>query len=214
MPRAIPPYETLPNDFLPYEFLPNDFLPFEIPTNDFFRYETLPYEIPTNEISPNLPSQPMAAILRRTGGHMKRLLIAGGIAAVLGVVAIGQGKTDPALNKLAAEFEAAYNAGDAAKVASMYAEDAVVMPPNEPMIKGRSAIEARLKKEMAKGKVTLKLSPYGSAITGDTAHEAGTTTVTLPDGRTEQEKYLAVYKRVGNEWKVAYDIWNSDAAQK
>jgi uncharacterized protein (TIGR02246 family) len=147
---------------------------------------------------------------------MKKLLIAGGIVAVLGMTGIGQGKTDPVLNKLAAEFEAAYNAGDAAKVASMYAEDAVLMPLNQPMVKGRSAIEASLKKEWARGKATIKLSPFASAITGDTAHEAGTTTVTLPDGSTQQEKYLAVFKRVGNEWKIAYDIWNSDAppAQK
>jgi uncharacterized protein (TIGR02246 family) len=114
------------------------------------------------------------------------------------------------LNKLTAEFEAAFNAGDAAKVASMYAEDGVVMPPNEPMVKGRSAIEAALKKEMATEKVTLKLSPIHSAITGDSAHEAGTTTVRFPDGRTVNEKYVVLYRRVGNEWKIAYDIWNSD----
>jgi uncharacterized protein (TIGR02246 family) len=145
---------------------------------------------------------------------MRRLLIVVGVAAALGVTGIvhGQGKTDPALNKLAAEFEAAFNAGDAAKVASMYAEDAVLMPPNEPMVKGRSAIEARLKRDLAKEKVTLKLSPLHSAITGDTAHEAGTVTVTLPDGRTVNEKYVAIYKRVGNEWKIAYDIWNGDTA--
>ncbi len=143
---------------------------------------------------------------------MKRFLIVVSIAAALGVTAIvqAQGKTDPTLNKLAAELEAAFNAGDAAKVASMYAEDGVAMPPNEPMVKGRSAIEAALKKDMAKGKVTLKLSPFHSAITGDSAHEAGTVIVTLPDGRTVNDKYVVVYKRVGNEWKIAYDIWNSD----
>lgn len=143
---------------------------------------------------------------------MRKLLIVVSVAAALGVTGIvhGQGKTDPALNKFTAEFEAAFNAGDAGKVASMYAEDGVVMPPNEPMVKGRSAIEARLKRDMAKEKVTLKLSPLHSAITGDSAHETGTVIVTLPNGRTVNEKYVVLYKRVGNEWKVAYDIWNSD----
>jgi uncharacterized protein (TIGR02246 family) len=143
---------------------------------------------------------------------MRRFLIVGSIAAALGVTGMvqGQGKTDPTLNKLAAEFEAAFNAGDAAKVASMYAEDAVAMPPNEPMVKGRSAIEAALKKDMAKGKVTLKFSPFESAVVGDRAYEAGTTAVTLPDGRTVNEKYVVLFRRVGNEWKIAYDIWNSD----
>jgi ketosteroid isomerase-like protein len=53
------------------------------------------------------------------------------MAAALGVTGVvhGQGKTDPTLNKLAAEFEAAFNAKDAAKIASFYAEDGVAMPP-------------------------------------------------------------------------------------
>ncbi|MBA3639033.1 MAG: nuclear transport factor 2 family protein [Acidobacteria bacterium] len=138
-----------------------------------------------------------------------------GIALALTVLFSGilqaQNKTDPALNKLTADFEAAYNAGDAVKAAAMYADDAVQMPPDEQMVKGRSAIEARLKSEMQKGKVTLKLSPSASAISADQAYEAGTATVALPDGRTLSEKYLVVYKRVGGEWKIAYDIWNSNA---
>lgn len=144
---------------------------------------------------------------------MKRFLIVVGLAAALAVTGAvhGQGKTDPALNKLAAAFEAAFNAKDAAKVASFYAEDAVAMPPNRPMVKGRSAIEAELKADMQKQPVTLKLSPFESAITGDRAYEAGTAAITLPDGRKLDEKYLVMYKRVGNEWKIAYDIWNSDA---
>jgi uncharacterized protein (TIGR02246 family) len=144
---------------------------------------------------------------------MRRFLVIVSIGAALGVTGIvqAQGKTDPTLNKLAAEFEAAVNAGDAAKVAAMYADDAVVMPPNEPMVKGRSAIEARFKKMMKQeGKISLKLSPFHSEIAGERAHEAGTGTIKLPGGQTVNEKYLVVYKRVGNEWKVAYDIWNSD----
>ena len=145
---------------------------------------------------------------------MKTATIASAITAVLivGVLVHGQGKTDPTLNKLAAEFETAVNAGDAAKVAAMYADDAVLMAPNEPMVKGRSAIEATFKKMMKQeGKVTLKLTPFHSEIAGERAHEAGTVTLKLPGGQTVNEKYLVIYKRVGNEWKIAYDIWNSDA---
>jgi len=147
---------------------------------------------------------------------MRKLALAITVAAAVvftGVVQ-GQSKTDPALNKLAADYQAAYNAGDAAKLASMYADDAIVMPPDEPMVKGRSAIEARLKSEMKKAKTTIKLSPSESAISGEHAHEAGTTTVTLADGTTMSEKYLTVYKKVGGAWKIAYDIWNSSGAPK
>ena len=147
---------------------------------------------------------------------MRTFAIAITVAAAVVFTGIveGQSKTDPALNKLTAEFQTAYNAGEAAKVASMYADDAVLMPPDEQMVKGRSAIEARLKRDMQKGKATIKLSPSESAISGDHAHEAGTTTVTLPDGSTLSEKYLVVYKKVGGTWKIAYDIWNSSAPPK
>lgn len=132
-------------------------------------------------------------------------------ALVLASAVQAQTGTDPALNKLAAEFQAAYNAKDAAKLASLYAEDAVVMPPNEPMVKGRSAIRAMLEKDFKEGNVSLKITPTHSAITGDSAHEVGTVAVTLPDGKVSNEKYVTLFKRVGGEWKIAYDIWNTNA---
>lgn len=130
-------------------------------------------------------------------------------ALVATAIVQGQGKTEPVLNKITADYAAAYNAKDAAKVASLYAEDALVMPPNEPMVKGRANIQARLQREF-KENVTLQLTPTESTISGSQAFEAGTATVTLPGGGTEKEKYLVVYKRVGNDWKIAFDIWNSD----
>ena len=143
---------------------------------------------------------------------MRELSVAGLVvtAAIVGTSIVqGQTKTDPILNKLAADFAAAYNAKDAAKVASMYTEDAVVMPPNEPMLTGRTAIEARWKKEM-QSPVTLGLTPTESSTSGDRAHEAGIVSITLPDGSKLTEKYLVVFKKVGSDWKIAYDIWNSD----
>jgi uncharacterized protein (TIGR02246 family) len=123
--------------------------------------------------------------------------------------------TDPTLDRLVADFQAAFNAKDAAKVASFYAEDGVVMPPNQPMVKGRSAIQARLEKDlkgMNEENIKVKITPTHSAITGDSAHDVGTVEVTLPDGKVINEKYVVLYKRVGGEWKIAYDIWNSDTS--
>jgi uncharacterized protein (TIGR02246 family) len=142
---------------------------------------------------------------------MRELAVTVSVAAALAVPSFvgSQGKTDPALNKLAADFAAAFNAKDAAKVASFYADDAVVMPPNEPMVKGRANIEAYFKRELQEG-AKLQLKPLESAIAGAQAFEAGAATVTFADGRTSNEKYLTVFKRVGSDWKIAYDIFNSD----
>lgn len=144
---------------------------------------------------------------------MRKLAVAVTVAAALVVTGIvqGQGKTDPALNKLAADWAAAFNAKDAAKVASLYAEDAVLMPPNQPMVKGRANIEAHWRGQIQQGGTNLQLTPVESAISGAHAFEVGTSTVTLPGGQKDPGKYAVVLKRVGNDWKIAYDIYNSDA---
>jgi uncharacterized protein (TIGR02246 family) len=144
---------------------------------------------------------------------MRKLAVAVTVAAVLVVTVIvqGQGKTDPALKEMAADWAAAFNAKDAAKIASFYTDDAVVMPPNQPMVKGRANIEAHFKGEIQQGATNFQLKPVESAISGSQAFEVGTSTMTLPGGLTDRGKYLVVLKRVGNDWKIAYDIYNSDA---
>jgi hypothetical protein len=39
-------------------------------------------------------------------------------------------------------FETAFNGGDAAGVAAVYTEDALLLPPGEPQVNGREAVEA------------------------------------------------------------------------
>jgi uncharacterized protein (TIGR02246 family) len=143
---------------------------------------------------------------------MKRLAAVVCLVVVTAVPALGQGKTDPTLDKLAKEFAEAFNAKNAAKVAAFYAEDAVLMPPNVPMVKGRTAIETFYKQgfSQALGKITLR--PMESAITGSRGFEAGVSTLTTGSAsETAPGKYVVIYKRVGNEWKIAFDMFNDDA---
>jgi len=141
-------------------------------------------------------------------------------AAIAGVTTMvvvglvhGQSKTDPALDKLASEFAATFNAKDAVKLASFYADDAVVMSPGEPMITGRASIEARYRGEFKQGLTNLQLRPIESALSGTHAFEVGTSSVALdsPSGLLSTSgKYAVIYKRVGKNWKIAYDIYTSD----
>lgn len=163
---------------------------------------------------------------------MKSILGVGFAVLGLAVPGFTQGATAPALDKLLSEFVAAYNAKDPAKLASLYAEDGVLMPPGTPMIHGRSNIEAVFKKQFEQSR-TLKLSPTDSAIAGALAFAAGTFTVTISRGvavptsivrgtpagvGTESQvfaaKYLTVFKRVGNDWKIAYDMQNADQPER
>lgn len=124
------------------------------------------------------------------------------------------GKTDPTLNKLSKEWVAAFNAKDAARVAALYTDDAALNPPNESAVRGRTSIEAWVKKSMESFSA-FTLTPTESAISGDLGYEAGTFSVvaTSPGGAkmTERGKYVVVLERVGGKWLVAHDIFNSDS---
>lgn len=148
---------------------------------------------------------------------MRKTVVVGMLLLVGSGPALGQGKTDPKLDELAAAFAAAFNEKDATKVAAFYTDDAVVMPPNMPMVKGRNDIEAYFKKGFSQAGGTMKLRPIESVVTGALAIEAGASTLTVGNpgvgagGRTEAGKYVVIYKRVKSEWKIAYDIFNNDS---
>src|SRR5262245_33799159 len=76
-----------------------------------------------------------AIVTRSLAACITALLIAAGGSS-------GQQKTDPELNNLADAFAEAFSAKDAARVASFYADDAIVMPPDQGMVRGRRSIEA------------------------------------------------------------------------
>jgi uncharacterized protein (TIGR02246 family) len=124
-----------------------------------------------------------------------------------------QRRAAPDLDTIMAEFAEFFNARDIQKLASLYADDAVWMPQNSPLIKGRAAIEAAVK-ERYKGPGVLKFTGTTSVTSGTLAFVAATYTVTVPvDGGAAASltaKSLTIFKRVGNDWKIAYDMQNAD----
>ena len=135
------------------------------------------------------------------------------IAVVIALVAalVGPGFAQKAeIEAVNAKWIEFFNRGDWAGVASLYTDDAVAFPPGSAMVKGRAAIEALLKgtgEQMSDPKfTTLDVKPLGPAA----ALEIGTFSLKTK-GATPQEvigKYLVVWEKVGNDWKMAADIWN------
>ena len=115
-----------------------------------------------------------------------------------------------------AQFTAAVSRGDTATVASLYTEEAAVLPPNMPGARGRSAVKELFDgmfKQM--GPPTLKLSTDEVTELGDTAYEVGTYTMKAqpPGGAAVSDtgKYVVIWKRQRDgAWKLHVDIWNSD----
>jgi uncharacterized protein (TIGR02246 family) len=103
-----------------------------------------------------------------------------------------------------------FNKGDFAGVASLYTEDATALPPGSSMVTGREAIGAMWKN--IAGQVS---DPHLATIDVKTlgpqaAREIGTYSL-RKNGPTSEEltgKYLVVWEKVGNDWKLAADIWN------
>ena len=106
-------------------------------------------------------------------------------------------------------------AKDAAGIAELYAEDGAVMPPNAPIGKGRAAIQQTWSSMMGTPGFGLTFAPEQILVSssGDMALDRGTYGLTIaPDGATQTDtgKYVVVWRKIGGEWKVAADIFNSD----
>ena len=122
-----------------------------------------------------------------------------------------------AITQVADAYVKASLAGDAKAIADLYTEDAVEMPPNQPLHKGRAAIQQYYEKLFASG---VKLSAFTldhieTRATGESAYDVGTYRQSMtPPGcsgpSSESGKYVVIMKRTGGAWKVAYAIYNSD----
>lgn len=111
-------------------------------------------------------------------------------------------------------FAKAALAKDYATVASLYTEDAVVNPPMEPAVKGRTAIRAWLEKFPPLTEFKASIAKVEGR--GDLAYVLGNMTMTMvPPGAPapvkDSGKYVEIRRRqVDGKWLIAVDIFNSD----
>ena len=138
---------------------------------------------------------------------MRRVALA--IAVVVGtsLPAFAQKAEIEAVNAKWIEF---FNNGDFAGVKSLYTVDATALPPGSAMVRGDAAIGAMWKsiaEEVGDPKLmTLDVKPLGPSA----AQEIGTVSLKTkgPNPKDVIGKYLVVWEKVGNDWKLAADIWN------
>ena len=109
----------------------------------------------------------------------------------------------------------AYNAGNSDGIASLYTEDAILLPPGAPPVVGRAAIREFVVPEMQKAKdagLTNKCDAVtGVGVSGDLGWLSGNYIVTDGSGATvDKGKFLSVYRRDNGDWQLIRDTWNSD----
>lgn len=131
------------------------------------------------------------------------------ITFVVGLItpALAQKAEIEAVNARWTEF---FNKGDFAGVASLYTTDATAFPPGSAMVRGGAAI-GEMWKSMAEQVGDPKVTTLDVKSLGPSAaREIGTFSLKTK-GPTPQEvtgKYVVVWEKVGNDWKLAADIWN------
>jgi ketosteroid isomerase-like protein len=115
-----------------------------------------------------------------------------------------------------ASWMQSFNSGNAGGVVALYADDAVLMPPNAPQARGVAAIKDAVTKEIAGAKksgITLAMGTDEVGVAGDMAWHAGTYVVKDKGGKVvDNGKFLEAWERKNGKWRIVRDMWNSDAA--
>ena len=129
----------------------------------------------------------------------------------------------PDMAKIKAEIKAvedawaaASNAKDVATIVGFYADDAISMIDDQPMLVGKAAIQKAIEEEMAKHKdkatvVFETLDLYGDE---NRVTEVGKTTVTDSTQKVIYAgKYMAVWEKRNGKWLTVRDMSNDDAKE-
>jgi ketosteroid isomerase-like protein len=114
------------------------------------------------------------------------------------------------LDGMSKVFEDAIRTGDVVAAANLYADDGMIMPPNNPAVTGRGNIAAFFK-TMTDNGFSLKLAPVDSWMDGKLAVRSGTY-VLLDKTQKEIEhgKWVEAWRKNGaGRWQLVRDMWNS-----
>lgn len=108
-----------------------------------------------------------------------------------------------------AEWLSAFNSGDAAGVARIYAADARLLPPNSGIVEGRAGIEGFIK-EFVATRAQLSFTLLSVHESADMCAAVGTYEMEIPGAPNDSGKFIEVWRRQPDgSWLIADDIFNS-----
>ena len=121
------------------------------------------------------------------------------------------GADDKAVRDADAEWSKAAAAKDLDKTVSFYADDALVLPPNEPAVSGKDKIRDLWKGFLdTMSTISWKADRVEMAKSGDMAVVTGTYELTMNDGTKDRGKYCEVWEKKNGIWKCGTDMFSSD----
>ncbi|HLN97266.1 MAG TPA: SgcJ/EcaC family oxidoreductase [Pyrinomonadaceae bacterium] len=111
----------------------------------------------------------------------------------------------PDLARVLADYEAAWKAGDAAALASLFTEDGLVLPSGETPVKGRAAIQRLYTHPGA----PLSLRAFAYATNGDVGYIIGG--FSSDPGKPDTGKFTLTLRKSGEgRWLIVSDMDNSN----
>jgi ketosteroid isomerase-like protein len=125
------------------------------------------------------------------------------------------GKEEEAILAADAAWLKVYQRKDLAKSVAFCDEQASMLAPDAPIAIGKDAIAKVMADDFKHDNIAWHAKKVGVARSGDLGYTSGTTEMSLKDaaGKTMsyKGKYLTLWKKQADgEWKVLYDMFNSD----
>ena len=134
------------------------------------------------------------------------------VSLTLAGSALAAGGDEQAVRDADAAWSKAAGAKDLDKTVSFYADDAMVLPPNQPMVTSKTGI-----RDLWKGfldsltDINWKTTRVEMAKSGEMGYLIGTYAMTMKDGTKDTGKYCEVWKKQADgKWKVTTDMFSSD----
>jgi len=156
---------------------------------------------------------------------MLMVLVAAVMAAgVLGSAAMGQkglGKEEAAKQSLRDADQAwlkVFAGKDLDKSVEFIEDDGSMLSPNQPIATGHDAVRKQFSDFFALNNFTISWAPERAYVahSGELGYTSGTYTFSFADASgkqmTDKGKYVTVWTKHADGWKVTMDIFNSDAA--
>jgi uncharacterized protein (TIGR02246 family) len=124
---------------------------------------------------------------------------------------------EEAMATLRADVTDAFNRGDVKACMGFYTDDATILFPDQPPIKGREAIEAILKEYATAGTKLTSVDPIEVGSSGDLGYYTGTYQLDTPADDTstlkETGKFVSVFRlQADGSWKAFIDSLIRDTA--
>jgi len=113
-----------------------------------------------------------------------------------------------------ASLQTADNSGDLETVLVLYADDAILLPPNEASVSGKPAIRERYEALFARTRVAARFEVDEERAAGAYGYIRGRMIGqrTTSDGMVEDltGKFVMLFRKESKGWQIASLIWNTD----